>query len=541
LKFHYLGGAITKYKPIVLIILDGWGLSPSWGGNALVMNNPRNIDRLWRNYPHTILQALGAIEYGNIIGESRLGHMMIGAGRSVQGAHSRINQEIKNRTFYKNKAIKAAFDWAKRNNSNLHLIGMISDGGVHSDVEHLLALLNFGYREGFDRVYIDAITDGTDSPPTEALKFIEKINKKIDEVKIGAFSSVIGRDYAMDRNEHWEKIQKYINCIIDGRAEVYPNIGKAITANYHKGKNDEFIEPALIKQKTGKTVTIKDNDAVIFFNFREDRAKELAKVFLEKGFRIFLWKPKIPNNLYFLTFTKYQDNSTAKIAFPSDYYAENLSEVLSNLNFKQLKVAESEKTSHVTNFFNGGKEENFAGEERKIISSPNVTSYDKKPILSAKEITNTVCKAINSNKYDFILVNYANVDIIAHTGNIIAVGQAVQFLDKFVQEVANTNLKFGGATIITSDHGNAEQMVSINKSYNERETIHTLNPVPFIYVNRNNKKNLIQTSISYQPNALAKIIDATDTLADIAPTILEILGIPKPKQMTGHSLLNRLE
>lgn len=532
---------MQRYKSVVLIVLDGWGLSPSWGGNALVMNNPKEIDNLWRTYPHKILQALGAIEYGNVVGESRLGHLMMGAGRSVSSFHTQIGDQIKNRKFFKNEALISAIEYAKNNKSNLHLIGLISDGGVHSDVDHLLALLELANKKDFSNVFIDAICDGIDSGPTESLLFIEKIQEKIKTLRMGQFSSISGREYAMDRDEHWDKIKNYYNTLIGLNNLTYSNIEDAVSENYRNNLTDDFIFPGLIKDKNGKINPIKDKDALIFFNFREDRTKEIVRVFLDNHFKKFLWHPKRKKELFITTFIDYQKDLAAKIAFPKKTYENTLSEVLSRTGFKQLKVAESEKNSHVTIFFNGGREQPFREEEIKIISSPNVSSYDQRPEMSAKSVSNAVINAINSRKYEFILVNFANVDMIAHTGNILAVGKAVQTLDKFVLKIVNANLKVNGATIITADHGNAEQMVNINKNDHERETVHTLNPVPFILISKEYKKNLIQTSVSIQPNALSKIISASDSLADIAPTILEIMGIPKPKEMTGHSLLNRLE
>lgn len=532
----------AKFKPIVLIILDGWGLSPSWGGNALTMNNPQNISDLWRNYPHTVLQALGAIEYGNVVGESRLGHLMIGAGRGVSSPHTRINNEIKNRGFFKNKVLVDAIYWAKKNNSKLHLLGMISDGGVHSDISHLSALLDLAHKMDFDDVFIDAITDGTDSGPTDALSFVEKIKTKISQLRLGQFSSVSGRAYAMDRDESWDKIRECYIVLTEEQKTPAKDISEVVSKNYREGKNDEFITPTQLVTKDGKVHPIKDGDAVIFFNFREDRARELAKVFVDKNFKKFLWKPKKLNNFYFATFTNYQKDLPTKVAFVEKVIDKNLSQVLSETGLKQLKIAESEKMAHVTYFFNGGKEEPYKMEERKIISSPNISSYDLKPEMSANSVSKALKNAIKSKSYDFILVNFANVDMVAHTGNILATGKAVQILDKIIGEITELNLRVGGVTLITADHGNAEQMVSINKKINtERETLHTINPVPFILVAKGLQKNLISASITPEANSLARILDATDNLADIAPTVLELAGIPKPEVMTGHSLLNRLK
>lgn len=531
---------MTKYKPVVLIILDGWGLSPSWGGNALLMNKPENFLRLWRDYPHKILQALGAIEYGNVVGESRLGHLMIGAGRPVSGSHSKINKLIKNGAFFKNSVLKEAFSWAKEHNSNVHLVGMISSGGVHSDVDHLLALLSLAQREDFDRVFVDAISDGVDSGPQDALKFIEKISKKMQDLKIGKFSTICGRAYAMDRDEHWDDTGKYLDLITQSIGEKRKTAEEAVSKAYREKINDDKIPPTLLEKNP-----IKEKDAVIFFNFREDRMRQIARVFLDPKFRIFLWKPHIPKSLFLSTFTNYLGSKgkhlKAKIAFPEDEYKNTLSEVLSETNCRQLKVAESEKISHITSFFNGNHDEAFSREERKIISSPDVASYDLRPEMSAIPISKFVQKAISSKKYDFILINFANVDMVAHTGDILAVGKAVQILDAQLKKIVETNLKAGGATIITADHGNAEQMVNINKNVGERETLHTLNPVPFILITADNKKNFLKTAISYDPNTLSKIMQAKDTLADVAPTVLELLNIPKPKEMTGRTLIGRLD
>lgn len=534
---------MQKNRPVVLTILDGWGLSPSWGGNALVMNNPKNIDALWRNYPHKVLQALGAIEYGNIVGESRLGHLMMGAGRSVKSPHTQINQAIKNRSFFKNPTLVGAFEWAKKNRTSVHLVGMISDGGVHSDIDHLLALLDLAFRQDFNNVFIDAITDGVDSGATQSLQFIDKINHKMKDLKLGQFSSVSGRNFAMDRDEHWDKIKKYYLAITTGRGNTGTAIEKIISESYRANLTDADILPSLVQDKNGMIHPIRNGDAVIFFNFREDRARQLTRVFLDKKFGSLFWKPQRFSDLYFTTFTNYQKSLPAKVAFEDIVYQNNLSETISKANFKQLKIAESEKYAHVTYFFNGGKEEAYPGEERKIISSPNVASYDLKPEMSSKMVTRAVIDAIKRKKYDLIVVNFANVDMVAHTGNIIAVGKAVQTLDEQVGQIVNANLKVGGTTIITADHGNAEQMVNISqhRTDGEGETVHTLNPVPFICVRNGDKKDLIKTALSYGPNALSKIISATDSLADIAPTILELLDLPKPAEMTGHSLLSRLE
>lgn len=531
-----------KFKPVVLLILDGWGLSPAWGGNAMAMSKPKCFNDYWRYYPHTILQALSETTYGKIVGESRLGHLMIGAGRQVSGMHNLINHEIETGKFYSNQILLDAISWAKKNNSDLHFLGMISDGGVHSDVEHLIALLELARKENFTRVFVDAITDGIDSSPTDALKYIEKIQYQFNKYRIGQFTSVMGRSYAMDRDEHWDKIRLAYEVLTNDNAPKADNINQVISENYRRALLDNAITPTKLKLIDGGYKSIKSGDAVIFFNFREDRAKSLTRVFIEPKFGFFFWHPNKLDNLYFATFSNYLHSLPAKVVFSEPHYANSLSELISKNNLKQLKIAESEKYSHVTSFFNGGREEPYQNEERKIVSSPNVDSYDKKPEMSAKAIAKACILAIKTNRYDLIVVNFANVDMVAHTGNIRATGKAVQVLDKYIQEITETNLKHKGVTIITADHGNAEQMINLNQQISrERETLHTVNPVPFILITPENKKNIIKMAMSNKPNSLDKILTSKKTLADVAPTILEILNIQKPQEMTGRSLINQLE
>ncbi len=342
----------------------------------------------------------------------------------------------------------------------------------------------------------------------------------------------------MDRDENWERIKKYYQVLTE-ESPVTPTIEQAITDNYRKGVNDEYIEPIAIQTKNNVS-KIKDGDAVIFFNFREDRSKELSKIFLDPNFRRIFWRPERFHDLYFASFVSYSSNLPAKIAFPEKIYPNTLSEVLSKANFHQLKVAESQKQAHVTSFLNGGEETPWPGEEIKIVTSPRVISYDLRPEMSAAAVATATINGIRSNRYDFIATNFANVDMVAHTGNIIATGRAIQVVDREVRRIVETNLRAYGTTIITADHGNAEQMVELKKSL-EEETSHTMNPVPFVLVTPKNKKNLIESALINKSNALAKIIQTKDTLADVAPTILELLRIPKPKEMTGKSLLNKLE
>ncbi len=503
------------------------------------MNNPINISQYWREYPHKVLQALNPKPgFNRIVGDSRLGHSLISAGRPVLQDLEVIDEAINNRTFFKNQVLKGCFNYAKKKNSNIHLLGMISEGGIHSHLDHLLALLEMANRENFDRVYIDAITDGTDSEPMQALEFIEKINLKIRQVGLGKFSSVAGRKYAMDRDHHWDRTIQVFKMLVEGNAPAAESIEKAITQNYKKGLEDGAIEPTLIKDQNVK-VTIKPNDVILFFNFRPDRARQLTEIFVNTDFRHFFWKPQVPVNLLFSSLTKYSRKFNTQIAFPRKMISNILPEVLSKYHKNDLRIAESEKKAHVTYFFNCGREEPFKFETCKIFASPDTDNYDQTPAMSGRQITQAAITAIGQNT-DFILINFANVDLIAHTGNIIAAGQAVLKVDLFVKEIVESNLRAGGATIITADHGNVEQMVSISKNV-EQETHHTFNPVPFILIAKDKKKNLIQGALSASANTLSKILSAKNTLADVAPTVLEIMNLPKPAEMTGHSLLRELE
>lgn len=528
----------SKFRPIVLIILDGWGLSPAWGGNPIVMNNPENMTRLWREYPHKVLQAftLVAGKFG-VVGDSRLGHSTISAGRRLVQDYERISQSIADKSFFKNKVLKSAFSHCKKNNSNLHLVGLLSSTGVHSHLKHLEALLDMASRENFNRVYVDGITDGIDSGEFDAINFIEQIEQKFVRLNLGKFSSISGRYYAMDRDRDYQKNLKVYEAIVRGKAPTEQDPVAALTKGYKNGLTDFTTIPTLCGLT--EKINISENDAVIFFNFRSDRSFQLAQFFADPKFRIRFWRPSPPKNLYLATMTSYGKNLQAEVAFPSEKVPETLPEILARYQNNQLRVAEMEKLAHVTNFFNCS-EETFPLEERIIVPSAHVVNWDEEPKMSAKKIGRIVTEAIADEKFDFILVNFANVDMMAHTGNIAAAGVAIRVVDLEVGKIVEENLKAGGATIITADHGNVEQIVKFNPKQ-DPENKHTLNPVPFILVTPDNRKNLIQGAIASSPGQLSKLIEVDSTLADVAPTVLELLGLPKPEVMTGKSLLRSLE
>lgn len=525
-----LGGAIKKYTPLVLIILDGWGLSPAWGGNATLLRKPENINRLWREYPHKVLQAFTLIagKYG-VVGDSRLGHSTIAAGRRVLQNLEIISKAIEDRSFYKNKILKNAFGHAKKNNSNLHLVGLLSHGGIHSHLNHILALLEMAGRENFQRVYLDLFSDGIDSGEYDALIFAAALQKKISELGIGKFASISGRLYAMDRNRDYSKTKIVYQALVQGQARSALNVQAALSTGYRRGENDFTLLPTLIENEDGKKI-ISENDAVIFFNFRADRITQLVEFFV---------KPNAPKSLFLAAMTNYRQDLNLNIAFPQPFINQTVGEIISFYHGRQLRIAEQEKAAHITNFFNCG-EKIFPFEERKIVPSRKTNNIEKTPEMSALKITKEAIKAIKGQHYDFIVINFANVDAVAHSGNVSATARAVKIIDEEVEKIVKTNLGIKGATIITADHGNAEQIVKLNQNQ-DPETKHTLNPVPLILVMPDNRKDLIQGAFSMPSSTLAKIITAKETLADIAPTILEILNLPKPEKMTGHSLLKKLE
>lgn len=528
-------------KPIVLLILDGWGLSPSWGGNAISMANPPFINGLWKNYPHLILQALKPLAgmYGRV-GNSEIGHSLIGSGRLLEDDLTRINKAIKNGSFFENEVLKRACAISKTRRSSLHLMGLVSDGGVHSHIDHLFALIKLAKKEGVEKLFIHAFLDGLDTKPTSGIIYMTKLLSFLEEMKLGRISTIVGRHFAMDRDSRWDKTQRCYQAITKGRGNVYSTPLHAISSSYKRGFTDEFIPPLVIgcgkRNEIIKDQLIKDGDAVIFFNFREDRARQLTRVFVDKSFRP-LWCFKKPD-LFFVTFTQYQANLPVNVAFPPVEVKNSLPEVLSINKLKQLHVAESEKYAHVTYFFNCGKENPYPGENRIIIPSLRVNSPDKAPEMKAREITEVIIA--NLKKYDFIVANFANVDMVGHSGNILATSEAVRIIDQCVEKIVNKVLEVGGAVIITADHGNAEQMIYLKKE-GDPETLHTLNPVPFILVTPTNK--IKESSIAYNfatKTILKDIITSNHTLADIAPTILDLLGIKKPTEMTGNSLLRYL-
>lgn len=540
---------------VVLIILDGWGVAPPSKGNGITLAHKPCFDQLVQNYPHCLLntsEETVGLSWGEL-GGSEVGHLSIGAGKIVYQDLPKINKAIFDKTFFKNDAFHQVINHVKKNKSSLHLIGLLSSGGVHSLHEHLYALLELCKKEKLARVFIHVFTDGRDVPNQSGLRFTEALEEKIKELKIGKISTIIGRYFAMDRNNHWERTEKTYQLLTEGKGEIKKTSKEAIENSYQEKIFDEFIEPKLINEKlnVNKEQLIKDNDGVIFFNFRSDRARQLTKAFILENFQIpnemipmtigtdevkfFKFKRKYLKNLFFVSMTEYEKNLPVQVAFSSEKVEKPLAKIISENNLFQLHLAETEKYAHVTYFFNGKKEEVFPREKDILIPSPLVATFDLKPEMSAFQITEKAITEIISQKYDFILINFANPDMIGHTGKLEAVIKAIQTIDEYLGKIIKVILEKKGVCLITADHGNAEQMIDSNT--NLPHTNHTLNPVPFILIGEQWK---ISSKEYYESDIALARTKPMGILADISPTILEILNLPIPPEMTGMSLLGTL-
>lgn len=538
---------------VILIVLDGWGIAARSAGNAISLTKTPNIDQYWVSYPHTLLSASGesvGLPRGEP-GNTETGHLNIGAGRIVYQDLPRINLSIANGNFYQNKEFLGAIEHARQNNSNLHLMGLIGSGGVHSNVEHLFALINLARQQNFSRVYLHLFTDGRDSPPTSASSYVSEIENVLRKDNIGIIASVMGRYWAMDRDFRWERTAKAYFAMTRGVGKKVKSAREAIELSYKEGKTDEFIEPSLVTDKNNEPIClIKDNDSVVFFNYRIDRPRQLTKAFILPNFeevaqkewdfdpymvkyykkhqilipeRLVFQRDKPLENLYFVTMTLYGRTIPSLVAYPPEVVGLPIGRLLSEQGIRQLRAAESEKERFVGFYFNGQQEQPFPGEDRLIIPSPNVATYDMRPEMSAPELTQAVLTdlKLSPGTYGFVLVNFANPDMVGHTGNIDATKLACSVVDKCVGDLVKFTAESGGVTIITADHGNAEEM--INQATGEMNTEHSQNPVPFIAIGKQfaGSPKMLQTGI----------------LADVAPTVLYLLGINKPESMTGRNLL----
>ena len=507
-------------KPIVLVVLDGFGEAPPSRGNSVTNAKTPTMDKLWKNYPHGYLYASGShvgLPHG-VMGNSEVGHVNIGAGYVVFQYLPRINNSIISQTFYTNPAFESAVTHIQNTKGNLHLVGLISTGEAHASLEHLFALLKFAQMNKLkDRVFIDCITDGRDSGVNDFKNYLVQIQEECKRRGVGHISSIIGRYYAMDRNNKWDRTELAYELLTQGSTNISDDPAKALANAYGKGESDEFLNPITITFH-GKAETITDNDSVIFFNFREDRAIQLSKAFADPTLQDFERKIYLPN-LKFVTMTMYDKSINASVAFEPENVVTPLGKVISDAGLKQLRIAETEKYAHVTYFFDGGKRVLFPGEDRQIISSPKVATYDMMPEMSAYKITDFVIDRVKMNLYDFILINYANCDMVGHTGNLDSTTKAVEVIDECLDRIYKIVLEKNGGLIITGDHGNCEVMIDLQTGAPDTE--HTTNPVPFIYVTNDGSPRELQYG----------------RLADIAPTIINIFKLPIPKTMTGRNLL----
>lgn len=520
------------YKPVVLIILDGWGVSNNVVGNPIREATLPTFEKLSRFYPMTTLQASG-ISVGlpwNTAGNSEVGHMTMGAGRVLYQNMPRISLAIQDGSFFKNEMLLKAINSAKEKKGKLHIMGLVSSGSVHSHKDHILALLRLAKNENMDEVYIHVFTDGRDSAPTAGLQQIKELARTIRLIGIGKIASLSGRNFSMDRNNNWDRIEKTYRMLTSGIGATAMDPALVFEQAYAKNISDEYIEPTVLTENNKPIALIEDNDSVIFFNFREDRARELTKAFMAPDFDGF--ERKILD-ISFTTLTEYERGLLVNVAFPPEEVNHGLGEELSLHNKKQLRLAETEKYAHVTYFFNGGKEKAFPGEDRLLIPSPAVSHFDEIPEMSSPKITETIIASLEKNEYDFILVNYANPDMVAHTGNEEASIKAVEATDKSLSILVPAILKAGGAMVITSDHGNVEELKKM--STGEMDTEHSTNPVPLWYITPDNHREKNAQQMMREQN------EVNGLLSDVAPTILNIMEIEKPSEMNGTSLLTVLK
>ncbi|SFB28225.1 2,3-bisphosphoglycerate-independent phosphoglycerate mutase [Clostridium frigidicarnis] len=504
-------------KPVMLMILDGFGISDKVDGNAVRAAKKPNYDKYFNNYPHTQLAASG-LEVGlpkGQMGNSEVGHLNIGAGRVIYQELTRITKEIEEGNFFKNETLNLAMDSAKEKGTALHLLGLLSDGGVHSHIDHLKGLLDMAKKKGLTKVYVHPFMDGRDVAPSSGKDFIVEIENYMKEIGVGEIATVSGRYYAMDRDKRWERVELAYNAMALAKGETANSAVEAMEASYHDNKTDEFVLPCVIMKDGNQVAKISNGDSVIFFNFRPDRAREITRAINDEVFDGFK-REKL--DLTFITMTQY-DKTIEKVyvAYKPSNYNNTLGEYLSKIGKTQLRIAETEKYAHVTFFFNGGVEAPYEGEDRALIQSPKVATYDLKPEMSAYELTDELINRLESDKYDVVIVNYANPDMVGHTGVFEAAKKAIEAVDECLGKVVEKVLEKEGSVFITADHGNAEQM--IDYSTGKPMTSHTSEPVPFLYVAK----------------------DAKDMeegkLSDIALTMLSVMGVEVPSEMTGKNLI----
>lgn len=503
------------HRPLALIILDGWGYSEDPDNNAILAANTPVWDKLWQQYPHTLIHASGAGVGlpGDQMGNSEVGHLNLGAGRVVYQEFTRISKAIEEGAFFDNPVLSEAVDKAVANNKAVHIFGLLSDGGVHSHETHIHAMVEMAIKRGAEKVYVHAFLDGRDTPPKSAQSALDALEKTFEKLGTGRLATLIGRFYAMDRDQRWTRVEEAYKLIAEGQGAYHFATGsEGLAAAYEREETDEFVKPTTI----GDATPIKDGDSIVFMNFRSDRARELTECFIKPEFDGFTL-PRQIKLASFVTLTEYKKDFAVPVAFPTEKMNNILGAYLSSLGLKQLRIAETEKYAHVTFFFNGGLDKPFDGEDRILIPSPKVDTYDQQPAMNAPEVTDNLVEAIQSNKYDVIICNYANADMVGHTGNFNAAVEAIEALDTCLGKVWAALEQAGGEMIVTADHGNAERMV--NHETGQAHTAHTNNVVPLLFAGRN------------------ATCHENGTLSDIAPTMLSLLDLPIPAEMSKHLLI----
>jgi 2,3-bisphosphoglycerate-independent phosphoglycerate mutase len=509
----------NRPRPLALIILDGWGYSEDPRDNAIHAARKPHWDRLWRDYPHGLIQGSG--HYVGLpadqMGNSEVGHLNMGAGRVVYQEITRIDRAIASGEFAANPVINAALDRAAASGKAVHLFGLLSPGGVHSHQEHIHAMIRLAVSRVGARVYLHAFLDGRDTPPKSAAAYLEETEQVFRAAAGGRVASIVGRYYAMDRDQRWGRTRLAYDMIAHGRADYRAESARqALQQAYARGETDEFVMPTLVVPRDGRPARIEDGDVILFLNFRADRARQLTRAFCDAGFDGFDRGAR-PRLGEFVSLTDYSKDFAIPVAYPSSPITNSFGEYISARGLRQLRIAETEKYAHVTFFFNGGEEREFPGEERILVPSPKVATYDLKPEMSAREVTDKLVAAIESGRFDVIICNYANADMVGHTGNLAAAVHAIETIDACLGRVYDALRRAGGELIVTADHGNAERMS--DESTGQAHTAHTSNPVPFVYAGRP-----------------ARIVHE-GALSDIAPTMLYLMGIDPPAEMSGRSMV----
>ena len=506
-------------KPEALIILDGFGLRDEEKGNAVAHANKPNFDRYWNNYPHATLQASGkavGLPDGQM-GNSEVGHLNIGAGRIVYQSLTRVNLAIEEGDFFENETFLEAIDHVKKKGTSLHLFGLLSDGGIHSHIKHLFALLELAAKQGLEDVYVHGFLDGRDVGQQSAKTYIQQLEDKMEEVGVGRLATLSGRYYSMDRDKRWDRVEKSYRALAYGEGPSYKDPYELVDDNYKNEIYDEFVLPSVMTEEDGSPIaTVDDEDAVIFFNFRPDRAIQISQVFTNDDFRGFDRGEERPKNLHFVSLTRFSETVGGDVAFKPTNLDNTLGEVLAQQDYKQLRIAETEKYPHVTFFFSGGREEEFPGEERILIDSPKVATYDLQPEMSAYEVTDALLKELDADKHDAIILNFANPDMVGHSGMLEPTVKAIEAVDECLGKIVDKITEKGGHAIITADHGNSDEVTTLD---GDAMTAHTTNPVPVI---------VTKEGVELRTDGI---------LADLSPTLLDLLGGKQPKEMTGKSLI----